>query len=78
MATSQGDARGGTRAHSGRKKVFLDKKEKRKSWGKAHKRIYLTINTFDAWANAKIQAGYDRSSDSVFAKHLLSLEFRRR
>jgi hypothetical protein len=33
---------------------------------------------FDMWQEAKIRAGYEHSSDTDFAAHLLSLEFRRR
>ena len=56
----------------------LQVKKKRGAWGKAHKRLYLTANIFDTWSKAKIVAGYERSTDSDFAAHLLSLEMRRR
>lgn len=81
MASSQGamhGQHGGARENSGRKKVFANKRDVRKAWGKAHKRIYLTSNIFKTWSNAKIMAGYEKSTDSDFAAHLLSLEFRRR
>ena len=32
---------------------------------------------FDAWKEAKVNAGYGNSSDSDFAAHLLSFEYRR-
>ena len=66
---------GGSRKNSGRKKVFSSRKNCRKSWEKGHKRIYLNLNIFDSWKQAKIVAGYEKSSDSDFAAHLLSLEF---
>ena len=44
----------------------------------ADKRVYLSLNMFDAWKNAKIEARYSTCSDSDFAAHLLSLEYRRR
>ena len=78
MASEQGAIRGGLRKNSGRKQVFASKKDRRKAWGEAHKRIYLTTNIFDTWSKAKTSAGYERLSDSDFAAHLLSLEFRRR
>ena len=43
-----------------------------------NKRIYLRKNIFEAWKSSKIEAGYDRCSDSDFAAHLLSLEYRGR
>lgn len=78
MASIQGAFHGGKRVNSGRKKMFTSKKERREAWGKAHKRLYLTANIFDTWSKAKIVAGYERSTDSDFAAHLLSLEMRRR
>ena len=78
MASNPGTMHGGTRQNSGRKKVFLSRKDYRRSWEGDHKRIYLNLNLFNAWKQAKIAAGYEKSSDSDFAAHLLSLEFRRR
>ena len=52
--------------------------EYRKLWEKEHRRIYLSAKIFDMWQEAKIRAGYEHSSDTDFAAHLLSLEFRRR
>lgn len=78
MASDQGAMHGGSRQRSGRKKVFSSQTDYRKSWRKEHKRIYLSLKIFDTWKEAKIVAGYDHSSDSDFAAHLLSLEFRRR
>ena len=75
MASNTGAMHGGSRKNSCRKKVFLSRKDCRKSWEKGHKRIYLNLNIFDSWKQAKIVAGYEKSSDSDFAAHLLSLEF---
>jgi hypothetical protein len=78
MASDQGAMHGGSRKNAGRKKVFSSRKEYRKLWEKEHRRIYLSAKIFDTWQEAKIRAGYERSSDTDFAAHLLSLEFRRR
>ena len=78
MASTSGAMHGGARENSGRKKGTTNKKEFRKAWGKAHKRIYLNLNIFNTWSEAKKMAGYQKSTDSDFAVHLLSLEFRRR
>ena len=78
MASNAGGAHGGARRNSGRKKAFLGRKDYRKSWESHHKRIYLNVNIFNSWKEAKIEAGYSNSSDSDFAAHLLSLEFRRK
>jgi hypothetical protein len=78
MASDQGAMHGGTRKNAGRKKVFSSRKEYRKLWGEEHRRIYLSAKIFYTWQEAKIRAGYERSSDTDFAAHLLSLEFRRR
>ena len=40
--------------------------------------LYLNVNIFNSWKEAKIEAGYSNSSDSDLASHLLSLEFRRK
>lgn len=69
---------GGKRENSGRRKKFSNEKERRKAWGMEHKRIYLNIKIFETWTKAKTMAGYERSNDSEFAAHLLSLELRRR
>ena len=70
---------GGSRKNVGRKKVFSSLKEYRKLWEEEHRRIYLSAKIFYTWQEAKIRAGYERSSvDTDFAAHLLSLEFRRR
>ena len=78
MASLQGAIHGGTRKNSGRKKIYANIKEYRKAWGSAHKRIYLTVNIFKTWKEAKTMAGYKHSTDSEFVAHLLSLEFCRR
>ena len=78
MASLQGAIHGGTRKNSGRKKIYVSKKEYQKAWGSAHKRIYLTLNIFETWKEAKRMVGYEHSTDSQFVAHLLFLEFRRR
>ena len=42
-----------------------------KGWNSQNKRIYLSLKMFDAWRDAKFEAGYSRCSDSEFAAHLL-------
>ena len=69
---------GSKRENSGRRKIFANEKKRRKIWGMEHERIYLNVKIYETWAKAKTTAGYGRSSDSEFAAHLLSLEFRRR
>ena len=47
-------------------------------WNRQHKQIYVTLTILKSWKDAKDEAGYGSSSDSKFAAHLLSLEYRRR
>ncbi len=77
-STSGGSRRGGRRDNSGRKRSFESAKERKREWEKAHKRISLEKNIFKSWIQAKFVAGYETASDSEFAAHLLSLEYRRR
>ncbi len=51
---------------------------RRKNWDNEHKRIFLSLTIFKSWKDAKNIAGYELCSDSDFAAHLLSLEYRRR
>jgi hypothetical protein len=67
----------GKRESSGRKRKYVGSESRQKSWNSQHKRIYLLPNVFHAWRGAKIEAGYSACSDSDFAAHLLSLEYRR-
>ena len=78
MASTSGGAHGGSRRNSGRKKRYASQKDYRKVWEGEHKRVYFNQNIFKSWKEAKVVAGYDKASDSDFAAHLLSLEFRRR
>ena len=78
MASTSGGGRAGRRENSGRKKLFKSVSEKKREWERSRKRISLENNIFKSWIQAKHQAGYDSSSDSDFAAHLLSLEYRRR
>ena len=77
MASIEGRRHGGKRENSGRKTVFASKKEAKKAWSDNRKRIYLKNSIFTTWKEAKCEAGYAGSSDSDFAAHLLSLEYRR-
>ena len=72
MASLSGrGVRGGKRESAGRKKKYESENMRRKSWGSQNKRIYLRNNIFEAWKSSKIEAGYDKCSDSDFAAHLL-------
>lgn len=68
--------RGGLRPGSGRKRIYSSKKECDRSWQRGHRRINLDNIVYSSWVSSKIKCGY--SSDSEFARHLLSLEWRRR
>ena len=48
-------------------KKHQDYESRRKSFSNQRKRICLVNNIFEAWENAKIEAGYERCSDSDFA-----------
>ena len=78
MASTSGSMHGGKRINSGRKRKHDSVESRIKSWSSKHKRITLTNQMFVAWKDAKIVAGYSACSDSEFAAHLLSLEYRRR
>ena len=77
-ATNPLGVHGGKRDNSGRKKKYVGFSSSQKGWNGQNKKKYLTIKIFDARKEAKIDAGYSRYSDSEFAAHLLSLEYRRR
>ncbi|XP_078377718.1 uncharacterized protein LOC144660863 [Oculina patagonica] len=52
---------------------------KERESGKKHIKEFLWRKTFfKSWIQAKFVAGYETASDSEFAAHLLSLEYRRR
>ena len=76
--TSGGSGHGGKRINSGRKRKVEDRGEYMKEWMRNHKRIYVEEKIFKLWLQAKFDAGYESFSDSDFAAHLLSLEYRRR
>ena len=78
MAAPSAVAHGGRRDNSGRKRKYSGSIGSQKGWNSANKRIYLSLTIFEAWRNAKSEAGYTKCSDSDFAAHLLSLEYRRR
>ena len=78
MASSGGSGHGGKRINLGRKRKIEDRGEYKKAWLRNHKRIYVEEKTFKLWLQAKFDAGYESFTDSDFATHLLSLEYRRR
>ena len=78
MASSGGSRHGGKRINSGQKRKVEDRGEYKKTWLRNHKHIYVEEKTFQLWLQAKFDAGYESFSDSDFATHLLSLEYRRR
>ena len=45
---------------------------------KYRRQVSLDLNVYKSWIEAKNSAGYTGCSDSAFALHLLSLEYRRR
>ena len=75
---AHGKPHGGKRENCGRKKKFQGDQEAKKAWNSSHKRIYLTQTIFQSWVEAKHLAGYRSCSNSDFAAHLLSLEYRRK
>ena len=75
---SGGGGHGGKRRNSGRKKTISDLKQYKREWFKNRQRIFLENNIIQSWLGAKFEAGCESYSDSDFAAHLLSLEYRRR
>jgi len=67
---------GGSRAGSGRKRLYSSKNSYNEIWRRGHRRIWIDNIIYSSWVSAKLKCGY--SSDSNFAAHLLSLEMRRR
>lgn len=59
------------------KKMALTDRKDPKEWFKCHKRIYLSNTILQSWLAAKFSAGYGSCTDSDFAAHLFSLEYRR-
>ena len=78
MATAPGATHGGKRKNSGRKRKYERSNSAQLVWNRQHKQIYVTLTIFKSWKDAKNEAGYGSSTDSEFAAHLLSLEYRRR
>ena len=77
MASARVGTHGGKRDNSGRKRKYQGSE----NFSSQNKRVYLSLSVFLAWRElreAKNEAGYQRCSDSDFASHLLSLEYRRR
>ncbi|XP_044180597.1 uncharacterized protein LOC122961845 [Acropora millepora] len=69
-------AHGGSRAGSGRKRLYSSKDSYNEIWRRGHRRIWIENVIYSSWVSAKLKCGY--STDSNFASHLLSLEMRRR
>ena len=78
MASACVGRRGGRRENSGRKRKYSSDMSSQQGWNSQHKRIYLSLKIFEAWRDAKTEAGYNLLSDSDFAAHLLPLEYCRR
>ena len=78
MATADRATYGGKRRNSGRKRKYEKSGSAQLAWNRQHKQIYLSLTIFESWKEAKDEAGYSFSTDSEFAAHLLSLEYRRR
>ena len=78
MASTSVSTHVGRRINSGRKRKHDSLESQKKSLSSRHKRISLTNSMFEVWKDYKIVAGYGACSDSAFAGHLLSLEYRRR
>ncbi|XP_028403340.1 uncharacterized protein LOC114526045 isoform X2 [Dendronephthya gigantea] len=77
MADSRRGLHGGKRNNCGRKRKY-EGRNAQKNWDREHRRIFVSLTIFNSWKDAKSIAGYELRSDSEFAAHLLSLEYRRR
>lgn len=77
IATAHRATHGGKRINSGRKRKYEKSGSAQLAWNRQHKQIYLSLTIFESWKEAKEDAGYSFSTDSEFAAHLLSLEYRR-
>ena len=49
-------------------KKHQDDESRRKTFSDQRKRIYLVNNIFEAWKNAKIEAGYKRCSEVILLR----------
>ena len=78
MAAAPGATHGGKQRNSGRKRKYERSNSAQLVWNRQHKQIYLSLTIFKSWKDVKNEAGYGSSTDSEFAAHLLSLEYRRR
>ena len=78
MATAPSATHGGKRKNAGRKRKYERSSSAQLVWNRQHKQIYLSLTIFKSWKDSKTDAGYGSSTDSEFAAHLLSLEYRRR
>lgn len=69
-------ALGGSRAGSGRKRLYSSKESYNEIWRRGYRPIWIDNMIYSSWVSAELKCGY--STDSNFAAHLLSLEMRRR
>lgn len=69
-------ALGGSRAGSGRKRLYSSKDSYNEIWRRGYRPIWIDNMIYSSWVSAELKCGY--STDSNFAAHLLSLEMRRR
>lgn len=69
-------ALGGSRAGSGRKRLYSSKNSYKEIWRRGYRSIWIDNMIYSSWVSAELKCGY--STDSNFAAHLLSLEMRRR
>ena len=61
---------GGSRAGSGRKRLYSSKNSYNEIWRRGHRRIWIDNIIYSSWVSAKLKCGY--SSDFNFSAHLLS------
>ena len=60
---------GGSRAGSGRKRLYSSKNSYNEIWRRGHRRIWIDNIIYSSWVSTKLKCGY--SSDSNFAAHEL-------
>ena len=70
MAPSNEGEHGGKREKT--KKKHQDDENRRKSFSNQRKRIYLVSNIFEAWENAKIEAGCKRVVTVISPRSVVS------
>ncbi|XP_044164011.1 uncharacterized protein LOC122948335 [Acropora millepora] len=65
-------ALGGSRAGSGRKRLYSSKNSYNEIWRRGYRRIWIDNMIYSSWVSAELKCGY--STDSNFTAHLLFLE----